>query len=128
MTDRWRWPAQEKMCSGGMGAWVGGIVLVRDQLGVIAQGAAAAAPRLVTAAVPRDLRIDPCEKRSKRDELRRVGQRSVDGRRRGSRKHDGCYLLLRERRGEVRENMRFRVGDAPRSFSYNPPRGLCEYA
>ena len=98
-------------------------MLVRDQLGVIAQGAAAAAPRLVTAAVPRDLRIYPCEKKSTRDELGRVRQRSVGGRRRGSRKHDGCYLLLRERRGEVRENMRFRVGDAPRFFSYNPPRG-----
>jgi hypothetical protein len=62
-------------------------VFVRDWLGVIAQGAAAAAPRLVTAAVPHDLRIDPCEKKSKRDELRRVGQRSVEGRRRGSRRH-----------------------------------------
>ena len=62
-------------------------MLVRDQLGVIAQGAATAAPALVTAAVPRDLRIDPCEKKSKRDELRRLGQRSVDDLRRGSRSH-----------------------------------------
>ena len=44
----------------------------QGSLGVMAQVAAAAAPRLVTAAVPRDLRIDPCEKKSKRDELRRV--------------------------------------------------------
>ena len=50
--------------------------------------AATAAPALVTAAVPRDLRIDPCERKSKRDELRRAGQRSVGGRRRGSRKHN----------------------------------------
>ena len=62
-------------------------MLVRDWLGVIAQVAAMAAPRLITAAVPRDLRIDPCEKKSKRDELRRVRQRSVEGRRRGSRWH-----------------------------------------
>ena len=53
----------------GEGVGIGGKVLVRDQLGVIAQVAATAAPRLVTAAVPRDLRIDPCEKKSKRDEL-----------------------------------------------------------
>jgi hypothetical protein len=90
-----------------------GKALVRDQLGVIAQAAAAAAPVLVTAAVLRDLRFDPCEEKSKRDERRLVGQRSVGSRRRGSRKHDGCYLLLRERSGEVRKNMRFRVGDAP---------------
>ena len=57
----------------------------RDQLGVIAQVAATVAPPLVTAAVRREPRIDPCEKKSKRDELRRVGQRSVGGRRRGSR-------------------------------------------
>jgi hypothetical protein len=44
-------------------------VLVRDQLGVIAQVAATAAPRLVTAAVPRELRIDPCEKKSKETSL-----------------------------------------------------------
>ena len=69
------------------GLGVGGIVLVRDQLGVIAQGAATAAPALVTAAVPRDLRIDPREKKSKRDEISRVGQRSVDDRKRGSRRH-----------------------------------------
>jgi len=47
------------------------------------------APVLVTAAVPRDLRVDPCEEKSKRDELRRMRQRSVDGRGRrcGSGKH-----------------------------------------
>ena len=44
---------------------------MRDQLGVIAQVAATAVPALVTAAVPRELRVDPCEKKSKRDELRR---------------------------------------------------------
>ena len=38
------------------------------------------------------------------------------------------YLLLRERRREVRKNVPFCLGDAPRSFSYNLPRGLCEYA
>ena len=41
----------------------------------------------VTAAVPRDVRIDPSEKKSKRDELRRMGQRSFGGRGRGSRWH-----------------------------------------
>jgi hypothetical protein len=75
------------MCSGGRGWGNRGKVLVRDQLGVIAKVAATAAPRLVTAAGPRELRIDPCEKKSKRDELGRVGQRSVDGRGRGSRSH-----------------------------------------
>lgn len=48
---------------------IGGKGLVTDQLGVIAQVAAAAAPRLVTAAVPRDLRVDPCEKKSKETSL-----------------------------------------------------------
>jgi hypothetical protein len=77
------------MRSGGNGGrGIGGKVLVSDQLGVMAQVAATAAPRLVTAAVPRDLRIDPCEKKSKRDELGRVGQRSVDSPRRRSRKHN----------------------------------------
>ena len=60
----------------------------QGSLGVIKQFAAAAAPSLVTAAVPRDLRIDPCEKKSKRDELSRVGQRSVGGRRSWSREHN----------------------------------------
>ena len=59
-------------------------MLVRNQLGVIARAAAIVAPCLVTAAVPRDLLIDPCEKKSKKDEIRRVGQRSVGGRRRES--------------------------------------------
>jgi len=74
------------MCSGENGGWgIGGKELVRDQLGVIAQVAATAVPPLVTAAVPRELRIDPCEKKSKRDEPGRVGQRSVGGRKRWSR-------------------------------------------
>ena len=57
------------MCSGRNGGWgnLEGKALVRDQLGVIAQVAAAVAPPLVTAAVPRELRIDPSEKKSKRD-------------------------------------------------------------
>ncbi len=54
-------------------------VLFRDRLGLIAQVAATAAPPLVTAAVPRELRIDPCEKKSKRRELTRVAPRSVGG-------------------------------------------------
>jgi len=63
----------KKMRSGGNGGWgIGGKVLVRDQLGVIAQVAATAAPRLVTAAVPRELRIDNCEKKFERDETRRL--------------------------------------------------------
>jgi hypothetical protein len=73
------------MRSGGKGR---GKVLVRDQLGVIAQVAATAVPCLVTAAVPREPRIDPCEKKPKGAELRRVRQRSIDGRRRGSRWHN----------------------------------------
>ena len=58
------------MCSGrnGVGG-IGGKGLVRDQLDVIAQVAAAAAPRVVTAAVPRDLRVDPCEKSRKETSL-----------------------------------------------------------
>jgi hypothetical protein len=48
----------------------------QGSLGVIAQVAATAAPPLVTAALPRALRIDPCEKKSKRDEIsRRRGER-----------------------------------------------------
>ena len=35
------------------------------------------APVLVKAAVPRDLRVDPCEEKSKRDEFSRMRQRSV---------------------------------------------------
>ena len=108
----------------------GGKELVRDQSGVIAHAAAVVVPHLVTAAAPRDLRVDPCEEKSKRDEFSRMRQRSVAGRGRGRgfRKHDGCYLLLRKRSGEVRKNVYFRIGDAPPSFSYNLPRGLCEYA
>jgi hypothetical protein len=61
---------QRKRVLGGAGVGgIGGKGLVRDQLGVIAQMAAAAAPRLVTAAVPRDLRVDPCEKKSKETSL-----------------------------------------------------------
>ena len=60
----------------------------QGSLGVIKQFAAAAAPSLVTAAVPRDLRVDPCERKSKRDEPGRAGQRSVDSRERWSREHD----------------------------------------
>lgn len=48
---------------------IGGKGLVTDQLGVIAQVAATAALRSVTAAVPRELRIDPCEKKSKETSL-----------------------------------------------------------
>ncbi len=59
-----------KCVLGGTGVGgIGGKVLVRDQLGVIAQVAATAAPRLVTAAVPRELRVDPCEKKSKETSL-----------------------------------------------------------
>jgi hypothetical protein len=68
----------KKCVLGGTGVGgIGGKALVRDQLGVIAQVAAAAAPVLVTAAVPRDLRVDPCERKSKRDEPGRVEERSV---------------------------------------------------
>ena len=107
----------------------GAKVLVKESARPDAAGAATVAPCLVTAAVPRDLRVDPCEEKSKRDELRRVRQRSVDGRGRGleSLKHDGCYLLLRKRSGEVRKNVYFPIGDAPPSFSHDLPRGLWEY-
>ena len=54
---------------------------------MIAQAAATVVPALVTAAVPRYLRVDPCERKSKRDEPGRAGQRSVDSRERGSREH-----------------------------------------
>jgi hypothetical protein len=50
----------------GLGEF-GGKGLVRDQLDVVAQAAAAAV--LVTAPMPRDLRDDPCEEKSKRDAL-----------------------------------------------------------
>ena len=81
----WGWGSR-KCVLGGTGVGESGErSSSRDQSGVIAQVAATAAPRLVTAAEPRDLRVDPCEKKSKRDELGRVGQRSVDGRERWSR-------------------------------------------
>ena len=80
--------AVRKCVLGGTGVGgIGGKALVRDQSGVIAHAAAALVPVLVTAAVPRDLRVDPCEEKSKRDELRRVEQSSVS-RGRGCRKHD----------------------------------------
>ena len=41
----------------------------QGSLGVIKQFAAAGAPSLVTAAVPRDLRVDPCERKSKETSL-----------------------------------------------------------
>jgi hypothetical protein len=74
------------------GAWGLGVKgLARDWLGLIAPVAASAAAPLVTAAVPRDVRlpavalakagIDPCEKKkTKRRELRRVAPRIVGGR------------------------------------------------
>ena len=63
------------------GAWGLGVkVLVRDWLRVIAKVAAIAAPPLVTAAVPRELRIDRREKKTKGRELRRVAPRIVGGR------------------------------------------------
>jgi len=63
-------------------------VLVRDWLGVIAQVAATAcSPYNVAgffgafaAATANRLRIDPCEKKTKRRELRRVAPRSLGGR------------------------------------------------
>jgi hypothetical protein len=102
-------------------------VLVRDRLGVIVQVAATAAPPF-TAVVPRDLRIDPCEKKSKRDELRRAGQRGVDGRGRGSRKHSRSTFYSGNAAAKFAKMFNLWVGDVPRSFSCNPPRGLCEYA
>jgi hypothetical protein len=53
--------------------------LVRDWLGVIAQVAVTAAP-WVTAAVPRELRIDPCEKKSKGNEFARWRERAPTAR------------------------------------------------
>ena len=78
------------MCSGRNGGW--GNSGESDLSGIVrpaGAGAATVAPVLVTAAVPRDLRVDPCEEKSKRHELRRMRQRSVDGRGRrcGSGKH-----------------------------------------
>ena len=64
------------------GAWGLGVkVLVRDRLGVIAPVAATAAPPLVTAAVPRELRIDPCEKKTKGNEFARWREGMPPGRR-----------------------------------------------
>ncbi len=76
------------MCSGKNGGWGIGDSARQGSLGVIVQAAASAATLLVTAAVPRELRIDPCKKKSRRGELGRVEQRSVDGRSRGSRCHN----------------------------------------
>jgi len=51
-----------------------------DELSVIAEAAATPAPHLVTAADPRDLRIDPSAKKSEQGEPSRIEQRRVDGR------------------------------------------------
>jgi len=89
-----------KECSGGL--WGLGVkVLFRDRLGLIAQVAATAAPPLVTAAVPRELRIDPCEKKSKRRELARWREGALPGRRYHRHGVSIAYLLLRENRDEV---------------------------
>jgi len=107
------------MCSGRNGGRGNrGKVLVRDQLGVIAQVTATAAPRLVTAAVPRELRIDPCEKKSKRREFARWREGVLPALPQlpGHKYHGHgviAYLLLREQRGEVLKNVRFCVGEAP---------------
>jgi hypothetical protein len=104
-----------KECSGGL--WGLGVkVLVRDRLGLIAQVAATAAPPLVTAAVPRELRIDPCEKKSKRREFARWREGVLPELPAG-RYHchsvSIAYLLLRQRRGEVRKKIELRVGESP---------------
>jgi hypothetical protein len=85
----------------------------QGSLGVIVQAAATAATLLVTAAVPRELRIDPCEKKSKRDELRRVGQRSVDSRRRGSRWHSRSTFYSGNAATKFSKMFNLWVGDAP---------------
>ena len=85
-------------------------VLVRDRLSVIARVAATAAPRLVTAAVPRELRIDPCEKKTKRREFARWREGVLPELPAGRYHCHGvsiAYLLLRERRGEVRKMFDF---------------------
>ena len=103
------------MCSEGVGG-IGGNVLVRDQLGVIARAAAIVAPCLGTAAVPRDLLIDPCEKKSKRRKITRWREGVLPGSP-GHKYHrlgvSIAYLLLRQRRGEVRTNVQYSLGDAP---------------
>lgn len=94
----------------------GGKALVRDWSCVITQVAATACPPLVTAAVPRELRIDPCEKKAKRREFARWRE-GVPPVLPAGRSHchgvSIAYLLLRQRRGEVRKKIPFRVGDAP---------------
>jgi hypothetical protein len=117
--------AVRKCVLGGTGGGGIGGKARQGSVSVIARAAAAVVPALIIAAVPRDLRVDPCEEKSKRDEFSRMRQRSVAGRGRGrgSRKHDGCYLLLRKRSDEVHKNMRFYIGDAPPPFNYDPPRG-----
>jgi len=84
----------------GLGGW-GVKAFVKDWLGVIAQVAATTATPSVTAAVPRELRIDPREKKKSR-KLRPPAPWSVGGRsrRRGSYWHT-LHVLLRENRDEV---------------------------
>jgi len=86
----------------------------QGSLGVIAQVAATAAPPLVTAEVPPELWIDPCEKKKNREPGPAapwsIGNRS---RGRGSRWHKPFLLLLRENRDEVLKKDWLRVGDAP---------------
>ena len=91
----------------GLGGW-GVKVLVRDRLGVIGPVAATAVPPLVTAAVPRELRIDPCEKKTKRNEFARWREGvppGLPGRRCHGHVVSIAYLLFRERRGEVLEKL-----------------------
>lgn len=99
------------------GLGVGEKELVRDSLSVIAQVVPrGGTPPWVTAAVPRDLRVDPCEKKSKRREFARWPEGVLPVLPAGRYHCRGvsiAYLLLRERRGEVRKKIRLRVGDAP---------------
>ena len=53
------WLTLKKCVLGGRGLGNWGKGACQDQLGVIVQVAATTAPRLVTAAVPRELRVDP---------------------------------------------------------------------
>ena len=98
-----------KNCSGGLLEGLGG---KGDSLG-LGEAGLPDWPRLrvelfVTAAVPRELRIDPCEKKTKRNEFARWREGvppGLPGRRCHGHVVSIAYLLFRERRGEVLEKL-----------------------
>ena len=102
---------------------MGVTVLVRNWLGVIAQVAAIACPpynvagfcKAFATANANRLRIDPCEKKTKRNEFARWREGVPPGLPAGRYHYHGvsiAYLLIRKNLDEVLKKIGFCVGDA----------------